>query len=96
MKKTLSMGAFTELDEREVMETEGGNILYWCAAAIVAVPVAAVCVVETIKTNNAENAAESKCKDYYNYVKNNSATVPVSAIKIADQYAGEYGWTRLA
>ncbi len=24
MEKTLSMGAFTELDEREVMETEGG------------------------------------------------------------------------
>lgn len=24
MKKTLSMGAFTELDEREVMDTEGG------------------------------------------------------------------------
>ena len=24
MKKTLSMGAFTELDEREVMETDGG------------------------------------------------------------------------
>ena len=27
MKKTLSMGAFTELDEREVMETEGGILL---------------------------------------------------------------------
>ncbi len=26
MEKTLSMGAFTELDEREVMETEGGKI----------------------------------------------------------------------
>ncbi len=27
MEKTLSMGAFTELDEREVMETEGGSII---------------------------------------------------------------------
>lgn len=27
MEKTLSIGAFTELDEREVMETEGGSAL---------------------------------------------------------------------
>lgn len=31
MEKTLSMGAFTELDEREVMEVEGGGSWfdYW-------------------------------------------------------------------
>ena len=27
MEKTLSLGAFTELDEHEVMETEGGSAL---------------------------------------------------------------------
>ena len=34
MEKTLSMGAFTELDEREVMDVEGGGI--WIPLVVVA------------------------------------------------------------
>ncbi len=43
MGKTLSLGAFEELDEREVMETEGGGIGIITVAAIASV--ATVCVV---------------------------------------------------
>ena len=47
MEKTLSMGAFTELNEREVMETEGGIIgivifTVAAAAAIYEIPAQAV------------------------------------------------------
>lgn len=35
MEKTLAMGAFTELDEREVMETEGGLFPVVAGAVIV-------------------------------------------------------------
>lgn len=47
MEKTLSMGAFTELDEREVMETEGGGLgivlfVAACAIAIYEIPAQAV------------------------------------------------------
>ena len=49
MEKALSMGAFTELDEREMMETEGGGALIvgivlvvGCAIAICEIPAQAV------------------------------------------------------
>ena len=98
MEKTLSMGAFTELDEREVMETEGGSLLGWIVGASVVglVGGGVACFVEGNKANNAEKTAKSMCNDYYEYVKMNGATVPLSAIETANQYANEYGWKPLA
>ena len=65
MEKTLSMGAFTELDEREVMETEGGvltEIIVGVACAVVIVGVGALIAgpVNDTRRNAAQVEANQK------------------------------------
>ena len=43
MEKTLSMGAFKELDEREVMETEGGFVISGTCLLVCGIITAASC-----------------------------------------------------
>lgn len=80
MEKIMTNG-FCELNEQEMMETDGGFQGFFDW----------IC-----GATAAEKKAEQMCNDYYEYVKENAATVPISALKTADQYAKEYGWTRLA
>ncbi|MGN0606786.1 MAG: hypothetical protein ACI4JM_09720 [Oscillospiraceae bacterium] len=77
MEKTLSMGAFTELDEREVMKTEGG-MLYLLG----------LCIYETVQANNAKKAAEqaynTQRQNLINQINDNptiSSSVPKSSIE---------------
>lgn len=69
MEKTLSMGAFTELDEREVMETEGGVIISTaCVITCLAITgVASLIAVGTAAIAGAmAGAAERKANDAVN------------------------------
>ncbi len=75
MEKTLSMGAFTELDEREVMETEGGflqGFFDW------------VCGANTAK-ENAENLY-NRCKDELATQINNDGSIITSVPQAAIDY----------
>ena len=69
MEKALSMGAFTELDEREVMETEGGVIISTaCVITCLAITgVASLIAVGTAAIAGAmAGAAERKANDAVN------------------------------
>ena len=93
MEKTLSMGAFTELSEREVMETEGGA-LEW----LFAIPIAGVvgmaglgvaCLVENKKAEKAADAANASANAFVSMVDEavmSGKNVPLSSIALADQY----------
>lgn len=92
MNKTLSLGAFEELSENEVMMTEGGVWPYFVAAGIVIVPCGVACAVEAIKTSQAEKRAKASCRAYVDTVNQHLDTYPMSAIETARQYCNEYGW----
>ncbi len=92
MEKTLSLGAFEELSENEIMKTEGGFWQYVAAAGVVIVPCAIVCVVETFKTKQAEKRAKASCRAYVDTVNQNLDTYPMSAIETARHFCNEYGW----
>ena len=80
MEKALSMGAFTELDEHEVMEVDGG----WAGILIVA----GICVAGLIGTAAIVASGVNKCNEagadkvrnsedhsiYYNYDSNGNGT----------------------
>lgn len=69
MEKTLSMGAFTELDEREVMKTEGGFIISTaCVITCLAITgVASTIAIGTTAIAGAmAGAAERKANDAVN------------------------------
>ena len=78
MEKTLSMGAFTELDEREMMETEGGVLF----------GILGVCISEGINASKAKAAAERQynlCRnDLINQINENPkiiSSVPQASIE---------------
>lgn len=69
MEKTLSMGAFTELDEREVMETEGGLLPSIIGAIIVIGGIIEgnkACSKARVEQREAENRAVQAVNQYLN------------------------------
>lgn len=91
MEKTLSMGAFTELDEREVMETEGGSLLGWIVGASVVglAGLGVTCLVEGKKAEKATNAANASANAFVSMVDEAlmlGQNVPMSSIELAEQY----------
>ena len=69
MEKTLSMGVFTELDEREVMETEGGLFPVVAGAVIVIgglIVGGKICSNARVEQRKAENRANQAVNQYFN------------------------------
>mgnify|MGYP000027839859 FL=1 len=66
MEKTLSMGAFTELNEREVMETEGGlwGLIAFCVVGAVAIYEPMAQSVDGINRKTAQNNANRSGESY--------------------------------
>ncbi len=92
MEKTLSLGAFEELAENEIMETEGGLGLGWLAIPVCGLFALAglgvVCIVEDRKAKNAQKAASVADAKYVKMVDEAvmlGQNVPLSSIKLADQ-----------
>ena len=80
MEKTLSLGAFTELDEQETMETDGGwvGILIGaglCVAGLVGTVAIVASGVNKFNEKGANDIRESEDHSkYYNYDKNSDGT----------------------
>ncbi len=77
MEKTLSMGAFTELDENEVMEVDGGGWrLILGFAGVCAVGVVAIGAIVATGVNYCNEKGANKVRNsedpsrYYNYDQN--------------------------